>query len=113
MNDTPIAKVLFIIIQFFQIFYGPKLFIETFQINYHIDNCSLSDNTGPLIETHRDLYSSANVFSWNFWSNTFENNENGGILIHLPDTYDLLSPITHSFVVSFRIKYSPNFDPFR
>uniref|UniRef100_A0A0M3IM39 SRCR domain-containing protein n=1 Tax=Ascaris lumbricoides TaxID=6252 RepID=A0A0M3IM39_ASCLU len=69
-------------------------------IGYHIDNCSVVNNTGSLIETHRDLYSSANVFHWNLWSNTFDNNENTVISVHLPDTYNLLSPITHSFLIT-------------
>ncbi|CAJ0963174.1 unnamed protein product, partial [Mesorhabditis belari] len=58
-------------------------------IIYHIDNCSLHHNTGPLVETHWDLFASANVFHWNFWSNTFANNTNGGVSVRLPDPYDV------------------------
>ncbi|CAD5226291.1 unnamed protein product [Bursaphelenchus okinawaensis] len=67
------------------------------EITWHIDNCSIHDNTGPVVDTHRDLFASANVFHWNFWSNTFENNTNSGVNVVLPDTYDLLSPKEHSF----------------
>lgn len=51
------------------------------------------------METHRDLYSSANVFHWNFWSNTFSNNSHSGISVQLPDTYDLLEKKEHRFLV--------------
>lgn len=61
---------------------------------------------------HRDLYSSANVFTWNFWSNTFANNTNSGARIQLPDTYDLLSPQEHKFMVclTLRIKCTIKID---
>ncbi|CAJ0561234.1 unnamed protein product, partial [Mesorhabditis spiculigera] len=59
------------------------------QIMYHIDNCSIHHNSGPLVETHWDLFSSANVFHWNFWSNTFANNTNSGASVRLPDPYDV------------------------
>ncbi|CAI4225131.1 unnamed protein product [Auanema sp. JU1783] len=67
------------------------------EITYHLDNCSLVDNSGPVIETHRDLFASANVFHWNIWSNTFANNTNSGIAIRLPDIYDLRSKQQHTF----------------
>ncbi|KAK6754795.1 hypothetical protein RB195_013653 [Necator americanus] len=67
------------------------------EIHYHLDNCSIADNRGPVIETHRDLFASANVFHWNIWSNTFMNNSNSGVAIRLPDTYDLLAKQEHSF----------------
>ncbi|KAF1753039.1 hypothetical protein GCK72_019595 [Caenorhabditis remanei] len=67
------------------------------EITYHFDNCSVVDNTGPIIESHRDLYASANVFHWILWSNTFANNSRSGIAVALPDTYDLLAKQTHSF----------------
>ncbi|CAP36001.2 Protein CBG18580 [Caenorhabditis briggsae] len=67
------------------------------EITYHFDNCSVVDNTGPIIESHRDLYASANVFHWILWSNTFANNTRSGIAVALPDTYDLLAKQTHSF----------------
>ncbi|CAB3397311.1 unnamed protein product [Caenorhabditis bovis] len=70
------------------------------EITYHIDNCSIVDNTGPLIESHRDMFASANVFHWIFWSNTFANNSNSGISVSLPDTYDLLSKRQHSFMLT-------------
>ena len=70
------------------------------EITYHIDNCSIHDNYGPIIDTHRDAYSSANIFHWKFWSNTFANNSRGGIAVHLPDTYDLLASKEHTFWVS-------------
>ncbi|KHN76830.1 hypothetical protein Tcan_11223 [Toxocara canis] len=70
------------------------------QIGYHIDNCSIVNNTGSVIETHRDLYSSANVFRWNLWSNTFADNKNTFMTVHLPDTHNLISPITHSFLMT-------------
>ncbi|KAI6213056.1 hypothetical protein M3Y94_00104200 [Aphelenchoides besseyi] len=69
-------------------------------ITWHIDNCSIYDNNGPVIDTHRDLYASANIFHWNFWSNTFANNTKSGINVYLPDTYDLLAPKTHSFLMT-------------
>ncbi|KIH55885.1 hypothetical protein ANCDUO_13949 [Ancylostoma duodenale] len=37
------------------------------EIYYHLDNCSIAFNRGPVIETHRDLFASANVFPWNIW----------------------------------------------
>ncbi|KAI6192849.1 hypothetical protein M3Y99_01913900 [Aphelenchoides fujianensis] len=49
------------------------------EITWHIDNCSIFENHGPVIDTHRDLYASANIFHWIFWSNTFENNTKSGI----------------------------------
>lgn len=67
------------------------------EITYHFDNCSVTDNSGPIIESHRDLYASANVFHWILWSNTFANNSRSGIAVALPDTYDLLAKQTHSF----------------
>uniref|UniRef100_A0A183G227 SRCR domain-containing protein n=1 Tax=Heligmosomoides polygyrus TaxID=6339 RepID=A0A183G227_HELPZ len=67
------------------------------EIYYHLDNCSVTDNQGPVIETHRDLFSSANIFHWNIWSNTFANNTNSGVAVRLPDTYDLLAKLEHSF----------------
>ncbi|KAK6050791.1 hypothetical protein COOONC_11703, partial [Cooperia oncophora] len=73
------------------------------EIHYHLDNCSVADNHGPVIETHRDLFASANIFHWNIWSNTFVNNSNSGVAVRLPDTYDLLAKPEHSFWVSFPI----------
>uniref|UniRef100_A0A158R482 SRCR domain-containing protein n=1 Tax=Syphacia muris TaxID=451379 RepID=A0A158R482_9BILA len=70
------------------------------QIEYHIDNCSAVENFGGFIQTHRDLYISANLFKWNFWSNTFSSNKNFHISISFPDTYDLLSTWFHSFIAS-------------
>ncbi|VDO43648.1 unnamed protein product [Haemonchus placei] len=67
------------------------------EIYYHLDNCSIADNHGPVIETHRDLFASANIFHWNIWSNTFVNNTNSGVAVRLPDTYDLLAKPEHSF----------------
>ncbi|CAI2352995.1 unnamed protein product [Caenorhabditis sp. 36 PRJEB53466] len=67
------------------------------EITYHFDNCSVTDNSGPIIESHRDLYASANVFHWILWSNTFANNSKSGIAVALPDTYDLLAKQQHSF----------------
>ncbi|TKR61179.1 hypothetical protein L596_028324 [Steinernema carpocapsae] len=68
------------------------------EITYHIDNCSISENTGSIIDTHRDLFSSANVFHWILWSNTFEKNARSGLTVHLPDSYDLLqSKKLHTF----------------
>ncbi|EGT45297.1 hypothetical protein CAEBREN_07064 [Caenorhabditis brenneri] len=67
------------------------------EITYHFDNCSVVDNTGPIIESHRDLYASANIFHWILWSNTFANNSRSGIAVALPDTYDLLAKQQHSF----------------
>ncbi|KIH52266.1 hypothetical protein ANCDUO_17633, partial [Ancylostoma duodenale] len=67
------------------------------EIYYHLDNCSIAFNRGPVIETHRDLFASANVFHWNIWSNTFVNNSNSGVAVRLPDTYDLLAKQEHSF----------------
>lgn len=49
---------------------------------------------------HRDFYASANVFTWNFWSNTFTNNTNFSARIQLPDTYNLLALQEHKFLVS-------------
>ncbi|KAK0410181.1 hypothetical protein QR680_004996 [Steinernema hermaphroditum] len=69
-------------------------------ITYHIDNCSIAENTGSIIDTHRDLFASANVFHWNLWSNTFEKNRGSGLTIHLPDTYDLLAKKAHSFLMT-------------
>ncbi|CAD5229908.1 unnamed protein product [Bursaphelenchus xylophilus] len=66
-------------------------------ITWHIDNCSIHHNAGPIIDTHRDLFASANIFHWNFWSNTFENNTDSGVNVVLPDTYDLLSHKEHTF----------------
>nr|CAD2174347.1 unnamed protein product [Meloidogyne enterolobii] len=67
------------------------------EITWHIDNCSVTDNKGPIVDTHRDLYSSANIFHWNFWSNTFANNTGAAIFVHLPDLWDLRSVKKHSF----------------
>lgn len=69
------------------------------EIIWHIDNCSIHDNYGPIIDTHRDVFASANIFHWKFWSNTFANNTRGGIAVHLPDTYDLLASKEHTFWV--------------
>ncbi len=73
--------------------------ISIIQIEYHIDNCSVTGNRGPLIETHKDLYRSANVFFWHVWSCTFEDNRNSGMSVYLPDTYNLLARQTHSIWV--------------
>ncbi|WKY09273.1 hypothetical protein Q1695_001993 [Nippostrongylus brasiliensis] len=70
------------------------------EIHYHLDNCSVTYNTGPVIETHRDLFASANIFHWNLWSNTFANNTNSGVAVRLPDTYDLLAKQEHSFLMT-------------
>uniref|UniRef100_A0A8R1DMH6 SRCR domain-containing protein n=1 Tax=Caenorhabditis japonica TaxID=281687 RepID=A0A8R1DMH6_CAEJA len=67
------------------------------EITYHFDNCSVTDNSGPIVESHRDLYASANVFHWILWSNTFANNSRSGIAVALPDTFDLLARQQHSF----------------
>ena len=64
---------------------------------WDIDNSSIHHNTGPIIDTHRDLFASANIFHWRFWSNTFANNTNSGISIQLPDTYNLLWKKWHTF----------------
>uniref|UniRef100_A0A7E4VD53 SRCR domain-containing protein n=1 Tax=Panagrellus redivivus TaxID=6233 RepID=A0A7E4VD53_PANRE len=70
------------------------------EITWHIDNCSVHHNTGPIIDTHRDLFASANVFHWNFWSNTFANNTRSGVHVLLPDTYNLLARQEHSFLMT-------------
>ncbi|CAD6189688.1 unnamed protein product [Caenorhabditis auriculariae] len=70
------------------------------QITYHFDNCSVINNTGPIIESHRDLYASANVFHWIIWSSTFANNTNSGLAVALPDTVDLLARQQHSFFMT-------------
>lgn len=86
---TPIAEV----------FNPLDVLLIPLQITYHFDNCSVVGNTGAVIETHRDLFASANVFHWNLWSNTFANNTNSGISVRLPDTYDLTAKQKHSFWV--------------
>ncbi|KAI1717620.1 scavenger receptor cysteine-rich domain-containing protein [Ditylenchus destructor] len=80
------------------------------QIGWHIDNCSIHHNHGPLVDTHRDLFSSANVFHFNFWSNTFSNNTDSGINVQLPDTYDLLARKEHRFLMTEnRFEHNDNF----
>lgn len=69
------------------------------KITYHLDNCSVVEN-GAVVEFHRDLYASANIFHWWIWSNTFANNTRGGFAVRLPDTIDLLYEKTHTFWVS-------------
>uniref|UniRef100_A0A915PUQ6 SRCR domain-containing protein n=1 Tax=Setaria digitata TaxID=48799 RepID=A0A915PUQ6_9BILA len=86
-NNTPIAK-----------------------IDYHIDNCSIVNNTGSIIQSHRDLYSSPNIFEWYFWSNTFANNINSTIIVHLPDTINFNPQHIHSFkMAENRFENNTNF----
>ncbi|CAG9540523.1 unnamed protein product, partial [Cercopithifilaria johnstoni] len=86
-NNTPIAK-----------------------IGYHIDNCSIINNTGSIIELHHDLYNNANIFEWFFWSNTFLNNANSTIMIHLPDTINLRLQQIHSLkMTENRFENNTNF----
>ncbi|CEF63163.1 SRCR domain and Parallel beta-helix repeat and Pectin lyase fold/virulence factor domain and Pectin lyase fold domain and C-type lectin-like domain and C-type lectin fold domain and SRCR-like domain-containing protein [Strongyloides ratti] len=73
---------------------------EIAEITYNIDNCSITENYGSIIDTHRDQFSSANIFHWIFWSNTFEKNKNSGIFVHLPDNYNLLETKNHSFLMT-------------
>uniref|UniRef100_A0A1I7XK75 SRCR domain-containing protein n=1 Tax=Heterorhabditis bacteriophora TaxID=37862 RepID=A0A1I7XK75_HETBA len=46
------------------------------EITYHLDNCSVVFNRGAVIETHRDLFASANMTE-----NRFEANENFRLLL--------------------------------
>uniref|UniRef100_A0A0N4ZT88 SRCR domain-containing protein n=1 Tax=Parastrongyloides trichosuri TaxID=131310 RepID=A0A0N4ZT88_PARTI len=73
---------------------------EIAEITYNIDNCSITENSGSIIDTHRDEFASANVFHWNFWSNTFEKNKGSGVFVHLPDSYNLLQRKNHSFLMT-------------
>ncbi|KAL3080363.1 hypothetical protein niasHT_038403 [Heterodera trifolii] len=79
------------------------------EIGWHIDNCSIVENQGPILDTHRDLFASANVFHWNFWSNTFANNSNGGVQVHLPDPWDLQNRRHHSFWMTEN-RFERNYD---
>ncbi|VDM08815.1 unnamed protein product [Wuchereria bancrofti] len=86
-NNTPIAK-----------------------IGYHIDNCSIINNTGSITESHYDLYNSANIFEWFFWSNTFKNNANSTIMIHFPDIINLSAQQIHSLkMTENRFENNTNF----
>ncbi|VDM99758.1 unnamed protein product [Thelazia callipaeda] len=69
------------------------------KISYHIDNCSIVNNSGLVIVSHQDLYRSANIFQWNFWSNTFAKNYDSSIAVHLLYPVDLWTSQTHSFKV--------------
>ncbi|VDK79012.1 unnamed protein product, partial [Onchocerca ochengi] len=80
------------------------------KIGYHIDNCSIINNTGSIIESHHDLYNNANIFEWYFWSNTFANNANSTIMIHLPDTINLRPQKIHSLkMTENRFENNTNF----
>lgn len=48
-------------------------------------------------------FASANIFHWNFWSNTFANNTGAAVFVHLPDTWDLRAQKKHSFLVGWLI----------
>lgn len=67
------------------------------EIHYFIDNSTVIDNQGPIIETHRDLHSSANVFKWVFWRSWFLYNNNSGVSIELPYPFDRTTDRFHMF----------------
>lgn len=67
------------------------------QIWYYVDNCTVTGNNGSIIETHRDLHSSANVFWWTIYKSYFTNNDQSGFSVTLPDTYDKFTPRFHKF----------------
>uniref|UniRef100_A0A914HL06 SRCR domain-containing protein n=1 Tax=Globodera rostochiensis TaxID=31243 RepID=A0A914HL06_GLORO len=80
------------------------------EIGWHVDNCSIVGNRGPIVDTHRDFFASANIFHWNFWSNTFANNSNAGVQVHLPDSWDLRGRLHHSFwMTENRFERNTNF----
>uniref|UniRef100_A0A183C0J1 SRCR domain-containing protein n=1 Tax=Globodera pallida TaxID=36090 RepID=A0A183C0J1_GLOPA len=80
------------------------------EIGWHVDNCSIVGNRGPIVDTHRDFFASANIFHWNFWSNTFANNSNAGVQVRLPDSWNLRGKLHHSFwMTENRFERNTNF----
>ncbi|CDW52478.1 Deleted in malignant brain tumors 1 protein [Trichuris trichiura] len=80
---------------------GPLMEVEMdsplAEVAYLIDNCSVSFNNGSVIETHRDLQSSANSFWWKIWQSNFFSNYESGLSISLPDPQNVLLNLSHRF----------------
>uniref|UniRef100_A0A915K0I4 SRCR domain-containing protein n=1 Tax=Romanomermis culicivorax TaxID=13658 RepID=A0A915K0I4_ROMCU len=55
------------------------------KVEYFIDNCSISLNNGGIVQSHRDLYASTNVFSWKIYRSNFFRNQNFALRIALPN----------------------------
>lgn len=75
------------------------------EINYTLINNKFTANNKGILHQDRNYRSSNNLFHWVLNGSSFENNENGGVIIRLPYVWKYNENFTHTVVIhnnSFR-----------